>query len=270
MKRRDIETGLLVLLAVGAVVAAAYLVFLCKREARARAREEREEERKRAAAAWEREWRRIEEERKRDAAERERDRPAREERERKERERRERVDALRRAQTPLGDRCAVRHPQLPNDNRNRRKLGFFVCASCDIGWSSNDCWPNVAQACPNRHGCPYMAVLPFRLDRLDRDDAGVAVRSFRYQGAGRSFGRYECTDCARSWASAHAWRNETQACHACRRPVAPFWQELLRVRVADGLERGQHDTEGCSKCRKLAPNACYNKPAAEAAGARQY
>lgn len=168
-----------------------------------------------------------------------------------------------RLQTRLGEYCDEQQPGAVPVTSARteyrgaaRRMGYFRCPRCKNEWRSNDSWKDWAQACP---ACGLAATVPFLQTPLDHGDEGIAEVGFRYWGAGKSFGRFNCK-CGRVWVSAHAWKGETQQCHACHRPVGAWWQEMLR---AGGERRvgNHHDVQGCSKCKKLSPQECWRQPA---------
>lgn len=45
-----------------------------------------------------------------------------------------------------------------------------------------------------------------------------------YQGNRKTFGFFRCTECDRSWASAHSWANTSQRCLNCDEDVYPYIQ----------------------------------------------
>ncbi|KAJ8730644.1 hypothetical protein PYW08_002057 [Mythimna loreyi] len=74
-----------------------------------------------------------------------------------------------------------------------------------------------------------------------------------YQGKGRCFGEYRCTQCNRSWMSANSWANYGQECTSCKINVMPHKQRPLLK--PDGLDKSDpeksHPRELCQKCKSL-------------------
>jgi len=68
----------------------------------------------------------------------------------------------------------------------------------------------------------------------------------------KSFGYFTCSNCEKSWFSAHAFKEYKQGCKNCNRYYLPdyLWENEKNENIDPKNEKlqGPHDTERCEAC----------------------
>lgn len=73
-----------------------------------------------------------------------------------------------------------------------------------------------------------------------------------YQSVQRYFGKFQFTNCLRTWVSSNSWANVGQDCAKCGTHVYTYKQQLLESRVHHGGAGNQSHPQGlCGKCQQI-------------------
>ncbi|OXA50923.1 Zinc finger CCHC domain-containing protein 24 [Folsomia candida] len=151
-----------------------------------------------------------------------------------------------------------------------RVFGEFRCSQCNRTWQSGNSWANTGQMCQY---CQIM-IYPYSQRALEKSTSKIDLnkphprnlcercRSERamstpYQGKGRVFGEFRCSQCNRTWQSGNSWANTGQKCERCQIMIYPYSQRQLEKSTTEIDLNKPHPRHLCERC--LSGNLCPTK-----------